>query len=94
MTLALGITKFLKVGPCRLIPHNKINLGFFLLTLNIATCLIWKGITTYMAFDHPDIYDVMLWISVTILPRMAFVSSFLPHIIIKIWELVKERNFI
>merc|ERR1711971_1514054 len=40
---AFGITKFFSVGPCRLIPYDKINLGFFLLMLNVASCLVGKG---------------------------------------------------
>merc|ERR1719400_1158261 len=37
---AFGITKFFSVGPCRLIPYDKINLGFFLMMLNVASCLV------------------------------------------------------
>ena len=73
----LGIAKFLKVGPCRLLSYNKIDLGFFLLTLNIATCIIWKGFNLVIAIDEVrnDVFGVMLWISVSMLPQMAFVSS-------------------
>ena len=84
LTAALGITKFLKVGPCRLLPYDKINLGFFLLTLNIACCLIWKGIFLGFVLTRTDVmsdtYSVMLWISVSILPQMTLVSYLLSHI--------------
>ena len=42
---AYGITKFFSVGPCRLIPYDKMNLGFFLLMLNVAFCLVGKGLS-------------------------------------------------
>ena len=73
----LGIAKFLKVGPCRLLSYNKIDLGFFLLILNIATCIIWKGFNLYFAINGVlnDVFRVMLWISLSMLPQMAFVSS-------------------
>ena len=75
----LGIVKFLKVGPCRLLSYNKIDLGFFLLTLNIATCIIWKGFNLVNVIDLSDwddhVFGIMLWMSVSMLPQMAFVSS-------------------
>ena len=78
----LGIVKFLKVGPCRLLSYNRIDLGFFLLTLNIATCITWKGFNLYIAIsgDLNDGFGVMLWISVSMLPQMAFVSSTLINV--------------
>lgn len=80
LSASLGIVKFLKVGPCRLLSYNKIDLGFFLLTLNIATCIIWKGFILQWMELGDDIFGVMLWISVSILPQMAFVGSIFSYI--------------
>ena len=82
LSAALGIAKFLKVGPCRLLPYDKINFGFFLLTLNIICGLIWKAIflpliNFFGLGGIPTICSVMIWISVSILPQMALVGYLL-----------------
>ena len=77
---ALGITKFFSVGPCRLIPYDKINLGFFLLMVNIACCLVGKGVLLSLTVNHRGVrrsfktIAVGVWISSCILPQMVFVS--------------------
>ena len=82
LSAALGIAKFLKVGPCRLLPYDKINFGFFLLTLNIVCGLIWKAIFLPLIIflrlgQIRTICSVMIWISVSILPQMALVGYLL-----------------
>ena len=86
---AFGITKFFSVGPCRLIPYDKINLGFFLMVLNVASCLVGKGVL--LAFSTlvgkgvllgetgPGEklgygYSIGLWVLLSIVPQMVFVS--------------------
>ena len=76
---AFGITKFFSVGPCRLIPYDKINLGFFLTMLNVAICLVVKGFLL-AAFganaprSHGFAYAIGTWISLSIVPQVLFVS--------------------
>ena len=70
---AFGITKFFSVGPCRLIPYDKMNLGFFLMMLNVASCLVGKlalagGNGTNFA------YEIGTWVSLSIVPQVVFVS--------------------
>jgi hypothetical protein len=47
MSAAFGITKFLKVGPCRLLPYGRMSFGLFLVLLNIAACLVGKGVSMF-----------------------------------------------
>ena len=79
---AFGITKFLKAGPCRLIPYDKINFGLsFLLILNIGSHIIGKGISlagslTFSQYFHGYIsLAVTTWICLSLLPQMIFVSE-------------------
>ena len=49
LTATLGIAKFLKTGPCRLVPdHGQLGghgtLAFLMLMLNIASTIVSKGI--------------------------------------------------
>ena len=77
-----GITKFFSVGPCRLIPYDKINLGFFLMMLNVASCLVGKGFLLAMASNNSEsgllpsglAYLIGTWVSLSIVPQVLFVS--------------------
>ena len=75
---AFGITKFFSVGPCRLIPYDKINLGFFLMMLNVASCLVGKGVLLALhlvAIGPADFaYIIGTWVSLSIVPQVVFVS--------------------
>ena len=74
---AFGITKFFSVGPCRLIPYDKINLGFFLMMLNVASCLVGKGLLLAVAaLNSPRsfAYAIVFWVSLSIVPQVVFVS--------------------
>ena len=49
LSATLGIARFLKIGPCRLVPyHGPLdghgNLSFLILVLNIASTIVSKGI--------------------------------------------------
>jgi len=55
MSAAFGMAKFLKVGPCRLLPYERINFGLFVVLLNIATCLVGKGVSMFnIEFGRKD----------------------------------------
>ena len=76
---AFGITKFFSVGPCRLIPYDKINLGFFLMMLNVASCLVGKGFLLAIALAGPGgvtnyAYRTGVWVSLSLVPQIIFVS--------------------
>ena len=71
---AFGITKFFSVGPCRLIPYDKINLGFFLMMLNVASCLVGKGFLLAVSSTSGFAYSIGIWISLSIVPQVLFVS--------------------
>ena len=81
---AFGITKFFSVGPCRLIPYDKINLGFFLMMLNVTSCLVGKGYqlanAPYALVSNDPIvsigftYAIGTWVSLSIVPQVVFVS--------------------
>ena len=77
---ALGITNFFSVGPCRLIPYNRMNLGFFLMMLNVASCLVGKGLLLGIAPNARGsasagfAYAIGTWVSLSIVPQVVFVS--------------------
>ena len=74
---AFGITKFFSVGPCRLIPYDKINLGFFLMMLNVASCLVGKGFLLAIAtnaYVADFAYAIVVWASLSVVPQVVFVS--------------------
>ena len=56
----LGIAKFLKVGPCPLVPDEgflggHMNMGYILLFINIGSTILGKGFTLAamgVAYDH------------------------------------------
>ena len=80
---AFCITKFLKAGPCRLIPYDKINFGLsFLLILSIGSHIIGKGISLAGSLTNMSQYfhgyrslAVTTWICLSLLPQMIFVSN-------------------
>ena len=89
LTATLGIAKFLKVGPCRLVPDEGIlgghgNLSFLLIMVNIATTILSKGfLLPAIAYDNElnslvPLVDVklgiLIWILVSYLPQMLYVS--------------------
>ena len=47
LSAAFGMSRFFNVGPCRLVPYGKMNVGFLFLVISIATCMVGKG-TVYI----------------------------------------------
>ena len=87
---AFGITKFMSVGPCRLIPYDKINVGFLLVLLSNASCLVGKGflLATSINGKGPPgpnstseyAMKVGYWVSLSLLPSLMFVSTYLKSV--------------
>ena len=87
---AFGMTKFMSVGPCRLIPYDKINVGFFLVLLCNASCLVGKGfllaasinatgpLGTHTTSEYTR--KVGYWVSLSLLPSLMFVSTYLKSV--------------
>ena len=79
---AFGITKFFSLGPCRLIPFDKMNLGFFLMILNVAFCLVGKGSLLVIAPSDLGFAGIIgAWVSLSIAPQVVFVSNSQSHFI-------------
>ena len=89
-TATLGIAKFLKTGPCRLVPdqgplggHG--TLAFIILMLNIASTIVSKGIILpaiglginggpYAPLTNDSSLVIGLWIATCYLPQSIYVS--------------------
>ena len=82
ISAAFGITKFMSVGPCRLIPYDKINVGFFLVLSCNATCLVGKGCLLALSLNGPDIYAVKVgyWVTLSLLPSLMFVCTYIKYV--------------
>ena len=76
---AFGMTKFMSVEPCRLIPYDKINVVFFLVFLSNASCLVGKGllVATSLGAGYPYVITVGYWVTLSLLPGLMFVSTYL-----------------
>ena len=82
---AFGMTKFMSVGPCRLIPYDKINVGFFWVLLCNASCLVGKGFLLAASVTGPDLgrtYGITVgyWVCLSLLPSLMFVSTYLKSV--------------
>ena len=90
LAATIGIAKFLKTGPCKLIPdqgpmNGHGTLGFVLLTINIATTIVSKGVMLaaigagyhgeqILSNDPNEDKTVALWIYICYLPQFLYVS--------------------
>ena len=84
-----GIAKFLKTGPCRLVPSKGIfggylQLGFLLVLLNIGCTLLSKGLLLGFSgivsvfspkSEFPFLYVLGLWIGLKVMPEFIYVSK-------------------
>ena len=79
---SLGISKFLKSGPCRFMRNDTFlmgfgSMGYVLLSLNIATTIVGRGcIITSFFFQNrrPDFPELGLQIFINLVPQLAMVS--------------------
>ena len=78
---AFGMAKFLKLGPCQIVPSQAMHCGFFHVFMSMAAALIAKGCVLafsladkgpYETFSYPTI--CLIWISSCILPQLILVS--------------------
>ena len=86
LTGSLGSSKLLKVGPCRLVPYDKMSFGFIVVVIINASCIIAKGLVLAYAllFGFEGLFvnanhvigthTIVLWIVICILPHIFFVS--------------------
>ena len=100
LSATFGIAKFLKIGPCRLVPDEGLlgghaNISFPLLMLNILSTITAKGflltsMNTGLSGDEFDLFKakdaVKVWILICFVPQIIFVSDY------HICELRKKSN--
>ena len=75
----------MSVGPCRLIPYDKINVGFLLVLLSNASCLGGKGFllaASIKAGRKGEDYAIKVgyWVTLSLLPSLMFVSTYLKSV--------------
>ena len=89
LSAAFGMSRFFNVGPCRLVPYGKMNVGFIFLVISIATCLVGKGFALALAGgatkNHKGNFmaAISLWIGLSLVPQLLFVRIFLTKILEK-----------
>ena len=74
---SMGISKFLKVGPCQIVPSDKWHLGIFLVFISVVAMLISKGFVLAGAYaeENADFYLIFtIWFCCCILPNFIYVS--------------------
>ena len=85
MSAAFALSKFLKTGPCRLVPDvgrlgGFFERGFFCLLVNIALTILIKGASLTADIFLPEKYRSQVewisiyWILINMLPQMIYVS--------------------
>ena len=83
---SVGLSKLLKVGPCRLVPYDEMSFGFLVLVIINASCIIAKGLILSLVLVsvsdgqvdglNYEFYDlIILWIVICILPHVFLVST-------------------
>ena len=81
---SVGIAKFLKVGPCQIVPSDKLHCGFLLLFLSIVFCLLGKGFVIALCMESISlsetmkdkfIYVITILICTCMMPQLIFVSK-------------------
>ena len=87
MSASFALTKFLKMGPCRLVPNEGrlggyFERGFICLLVNIALTILMKGanLTNGILLKDREIITDKIWISIywislNILPQLIYVSQ-------------------
>ena len=80
-----GIAKFLKTGPCKMIPSSSrfldgfVGLGFPAVVLSAIATLLGKGLMLPVVVEGADgiiFANVVMWMGFNLLPQMVYVSKF------------------
>ena len=74
---SVGIAKFLKMGPCQIVPSDKWNCGFFLLFLSVAFSLLGKGCVLAFTLEtnKNDFVSILaMWMCTCLMPQVILVS--------------------
>ena len=86
MSAAFALSKFLKTGPCRLVPDvgrlgGFFERGFICLLVNIAVTILIKGASLTAEIFVPEEeksqvkwYFSIYWVLINMLPQMIYVS--------------------
>ena len=80
-----GIAKFLKTGPCKMVPSSSgfldgfVSLGFLALVLSAIATLLGKGLMLPVVVEGTDgiiFANVVMWMGFNLIPQMVYVSYF------------------
>jgi len=74
---SFGMAKFLKLGPCQIVPSQDMHCGFFFVMMSMAAALVSKGCVLAFSLNTADTPDetftypitCLIWISSCILPQ-------------------------
>ena len=85
LSATLGLTKFLKNGPCQLVPHDFYGCGFISVMLIMFFSLLWKGGHFFLFLlsrqdDSNLTNSILIWICCFVIPHIIYVCI-LSHII-------------
>ena len=88
LTSSFGVAKFLQLGPCQLIPQNKMGIGMLMITITNFCGLLWKfifitaALYLYVSFKNPSIGPTQMFLElfwrsscVQLLPGIILVNS-------------------
>ena len=78
---AFGMAKFLKLGPCQIVPSQAMHCGFFSVMISMAAGLVSKGGVLAFILPKEDRSDgtnyattIWFWICICIVPQLMLVS--------------------
>ena len=80
-----GIAKFLKTGPCKIIPSSSgfldgfVSLGFPAVVLSAIATLLGKGLMLPVVVEGTKgiiFANVVMWMGFNLIPQMVYVSKF------------------
>merc|ERR1719490_548420 len=56
-TGSFGMAKFLKLGPCQIVPSQNMHCGFFSVMMSMATALVSKGCVLAFSLANKEEYE-------------------------------------
>ena len=80
-----GIAKFMKTGPCKMVPSTTgfidgfVSLGFPAVVLSVIATVLGKGLMLPVVVEGADgiiFANVVMWMGFNLLPQMVYVSKF------------------